>query len=340
MAWQDTPFSTGVKDTLAKVDVYKESRETTVNEKADKINDKIELADRLKNDPRYVKKTAEQLKQKQIQKLIKSNSLLGRAAALLGGDYSLLTAMLPENLALLLKLYETKDDLHLFRSNGKTKKYTTDQIDSYTAANALLDSVAPIPDPIDPDDPIIVPDPRINTTEDVSSKVAVMTSVITTFSELDDPESIKNAIDRISDEEVKTEIYLSIIDTLIESSDLDNLNAAIDQLGPDMLVARRPNIIPDILGSFFVPLDDAINDYPALRTKLLTLLTRINPYWYITIRGDTTIRNLNPYINMSDDARLIITPDPLHTATCMIADSYRESNIVDAARTYFPMAPL
>src|SRR5574343_508834 len=268
MAWQDIPFSTGVKDTLAKGDVYKESRETSVNEKAEKINDKIELADRLKNDPKYVKKTAEQLKKKEINKLIKTNSLLGRAAAILGGDYSLLTALLPENLALLLKLYETKDDLHLFRSNGKTKKYTTDQIDSYNRANALLDSVAPIPDPVDPDDPVEEPDPRINKTEDISSQVAVLTTVITTFSELNDPVSIKNAIDRIANDEVKKEVYLSIIDTLISSSDLDNLDDAVDLLGADMIIARRPNIIPDILGSFFVPLDDAIGDYPALRTKL------------------------------------------------------------------------
>lgn len=340
MAWQDTPFVTGVNDKLAKTDVYKESRDATVNEKADKINENLDILDRLKNDPRYVKKTSERLKQKEIKKITDKNAILGRAAKLLGGDYSLITDLLPENLALLLKLYESKDDLRIFKSNGKKKHYTSSQIDSYEAANALVDNVAPIPAPVDPGDPVITPDPRINTTSDVTSQAAILTTAITSFSKLKDPDSIANTTARIQDVDVKQEVYLSIIDTLIESSDLANLNSAVDELGADLIIARRPNIIPDILGAFVIPIEDTINDYSTLRTALLNLLTKINPYWYLTIRGDTTIRNLNPYILMSEDAKIIITQDPIHRAACFISDSYREANIIDVARTYFPLSPI
>ena len=340
MAWRDTPFSTGAKDKLAKADVYNEKRDSAINNKADKINNNVDLLDRLKNDPKYLQSQLDLLKNKKTKSILDSNKLLSRLSKLLGGDYSLIANLLPVELAVLYKLYQTKDDRHQYRTNGSSRLYTTDQIDAYNRANILLDTVAPIVPEPDPDDPEPEPDPRINTSSDITSQVAVLTTAITTFSDLRDPDSIANAIARITDPEVRREVYFAILEALIRSSDLLNLSNAVDELGAEALLARRPNIIAELLGAFEIPENVTSKDYPELQTKLLTLLTKINPYWYLTVRADTTIRNLKPYILMSDDAKTIIETSSLHKAACMISDSYRESNIVDTARAYFPTAPI
>jgi hypothetical protein len=340
MSFLDSIFSSGTKDELAKTDVYDEKRDSAINKKADKINDNVDTLDRLKNDPRYVKSLSESLKNKKIKSILDKNSILNKLAKLLNGDYSLLAKLLPLELGVLLKLYETKDNRTSYRVNGRSKSYTDEQWDSYVRANSMLDNVAPIPDPVDPDDPIVVPDPTLNTFTDITGQVAIFTQIITAFADLHDSDSIANAISRITDPEVKREVYYAILDTLIRSSDLNNLDAAVTFLGAPAILARAPNIIIDLLGAFTIPEDVFSADFPALQTKLLNLLIKINPYWYQIPRDNTVIRNLKPYILMSDDAKKIITPNSIHTAACMISDSYREVNIVDVARGNFPTAPI
>lgn len=342
--FRDIPFKTGADDKLAKVDVYTEKRTTAINEKSDKINENLDLADKIKNNKGFVQKKQNKLIEDLVSKHVKSTSLLGKLLRLLKGDNSIILGLLPLNIALLYKLYEDNKDRRLFKgSDGKKRKRTADQIDRYNQAIDQLDSLAPEADPYDPDadpDPVLVKDPNAIHAVDITTEVAAYTQIIKELIDLGEPDATTKAIARITDEDVKREVYTAILNDLLIQADLDNLDSLLDFLGVSYVNNKFPDLLNSLLLNFVIPETVLPADYPLLKTKLLAILTKINPNWYLTPRADTVIRNLKPYIFMSDDAKRLISLDPIHKVTCMIADSYKTETLVDLLSLHFPLTPI
>lgn len=341
--YRDIPFKTGADDKLAKVDVYTEKRTTAINKKTDKINDKLDLADKVKNDKHFLKKKITALVNKFTSKNIKNSSILGKLLRLLKGDNSILLGLLPASAAILYKLYEYNKDRRLFKgSDGKKRKRTPDQIDRYNQALDQLNSLAPEADPVDPladPNPILIHDPTRITAVDVTTESSAYTQIVKEFIDLDEPDATEKTISRIVDPDVKREVYTSILDDLLEHADLDNLDKLLDYLGVAYVNSKFPDLVNALLSNFTIPETVLPADYPILKTKLLLLLAKINPNWYLTPRDTAVIRNLKPYIFMSDDAKRLIRLDAIHKAACTIADSYKTESLIDLLSLHFPLTP-
>lgn len=348
--YRDIPFTSGASDDLAKIDVYKEKRVGAINDKTDKVDSDIRLAERLKNDPAALQK-------KVIDKLSTRNDVFGKAAKLLtkaltiaaiikllkdpksffGIDLSFIDRI--QRLLGRDKRVKNKAKLN----NGAVVDRTAEEVERYLEAVDQLDELSPPDDPIDPTaepGPVLVPDPNTITMVAVTEQADAFSAIITEFIDLRDPSATAAAIARIKDPDVLKEVYLNISSALVEAGDLFNLDKMLDSLGIETVNALFPNLIKDLFSQFTLPEEITAAEFVILKDKLLAFVARVNPNWYLTPRGDSVIRNLKPYIYMSEDAKTLIALEPIHKPACMIADSYKEDAILDLFKTKFPLTPV
>lgn len=345
---KDTPFSSGAKDALATVDVYKENSKTAINkrnkvaDKVNKVNDKKDLIDKLINDKRYQSKLISKLLGGKLSNLLSGNKGLSMLARFLNKDKNLLTDLLPLNLAVLLKLYQKKKKRKVKINNSY--RYVSDaQLENYNNANDLYSSIVlkniELKDrqtAIDNGD--ITTSPNTVTLDDLHSESVIYSTIIGSYLELKDTASILKVLNEIIDPQLKQLVMELILPLVITNVDLDILDLLIDGLGLNKVLGMFPNIVEDILGNFKLPIGTKPAEWGAYRTKLENLSIKINPNWYLIDRAGTPVRNYRPFMRMSTDTINLFMGIPLHKVSCMIADTYKETSILDLLRKQYPLS--
>lgn len=343
---KDTPFSSGAKDALATVDVYKENSKSAINkrnkvaDKVDRVNDKADLVDKLVNDKRYQSRLISKLLGKKFNPLVSGSKGLSMLARFLNKDKNLLGDLLPANLAVMLKLYQLKKKRKV-KINNRYRYVSDSQLENYNNANDLYASIVlknielrDYQTAVNNGD--ITTSPNSVTVSDLHAEATTYSSIINSFLELGDTQSILNVLNEITDPELKKTVMEMLLGSVIEHANLDIVDLIVIDLGVSTVLALYPNIVENLLANFKIPEGVKPNEWLYYRTKLLTTIQKLNPNWYLIKRNGVDIRNYRPFMKMSTDVITLLMGDNLHRVSCIIADSYKETSIIDLLKKQYP----
>lgn len=347
---KDTPFSSGVKDSLASVDVYKENSKQAINkrnkvkDKVNYLNDKKDVIDNLINDRKNIPKYLAMFGAKGLNSLLNKTGLSAKLIKLLNSKTAKRIGGLLTTVAA-VKIFYNKiksKKKKKVKINGSYRSLSDTQYNDWYMANGvykdiLIKNIAERDYQTAVTNGDITTSPNATTFKDLDTESALYVTAITGFLRLNDTESILKVLAEITDLDLKRLVLELVLGPATKTIDLDLLALIINELGIVKILSLNPNIVENILSNYSFPPGTKPSDYPAIKAKLVNILDRLDVNWYLIRRDGVWVRNMRPFIVMSDAVLLLFISDSLHRAACIISNSYRTESIIDIIKRQYPL---
>lgn len=321
----DTPYSTGPADDLPVVSVLGISSEQVINNANMARSDITSAVQDGRNVPDAIKNALKNLKDSILRMLYTRSDLMDRLSKLLGGDLSILLDMAPDRLNMLLDLLAKNSTNNRLDYNGTRSSYSGGEYQDIEDITSLLNTIND-----DPESAKII---------DLEAEKILYSALVENLIKLGVPEAVNDVLAKASDPSVKEGIVIGNLVGAAEKGDLDTLTSLVNEVPPGLILTKIPNIISLILTNFTFPKGTERKDYQAMSDKLIALLNKINPFWYLTVRNNATISWMKDYMAASNDALTLLEMQPLHLTPSMIARSYKISSINQLIKRSYPMLP-
>lgn len=179
---------------------------------------------------------------------------------------------------------------------------------------------------------------------DVSVQTALYNTVMDSAARLGMRDSYKSIYDLYRDTRSANEMLVDAVRVMITNGDIESIDTVVkmmDQNGVNAINAAYPELIETLFRSFHFATDVMPEDHPALRDKLLALLTRIcGPSWWMRSTEFGNAYNLGIIHTVSADMIILLNGmDELAPLLCA-AGIYRDRNAVSELKSLFRDAPV
>jgi hypothetical protein len=179
--------------------------------------------------------------------------------------------------------------------------------------------------------------PELITLFDKAAESAVIESLLGKSIDLGLPQAFVAIMDKIDDDELKTTSGLKRLRQAAIVSDLQTVRAIVDQAGASRSLAKVPDLITVITGSYRWPVATRTSDYPAKRDELIATLEAIDINWALKKRNGVYVDDLEPFSVATDQAKTLFK-ESSYAAQAMIAKPYYEVDYRNVTRKYHPYA--
>ena len=354
MAVKPTVFSTGPKDDVAVVDVYKETEATPLNKVVDAV--KSSAADVLAAAGQTV--TLTNLLEKGTEAIIagrfdKDTALreLNEATGGMLSTINNLKGMKTELVEQMLRGVGFNDDVLAITKGALGMPGGTDPaaavLDKNPKLKFIYDSVTHARQTADLDTARGVADllnsvagnSELAKVLDMQSQFAVLGTIVNAASAYNIPDILDTVLDRLEDDEEKTAFLLSNAEQLARNSDIYGLTKALEAAGPQQLLSRYPDIITTILENYQNP--QGVKKPTLTQTNaLLSLLSGINPNWFQYRRNNNWISNLEIYQVISRAAKDTLMLSVVHRKPLLFANRYPTVKFRPTVKKLYPFAAI
>lgn len=140
----------------------------------------------------------------------------------------------------------------------------------------------------------------------LGAEAGILSGIAATMVKYGIGDLVDELVEYAHDESVKDAIFASILENAIITSDLKSVNKAIDRLGPDGVLAEKPNICQEILASYRFPEDFDMRQAAAERLYLIQTLNRISIYWCNKLRAGRLIPAYDAWMGIGSDAKVLM----------------------------------
>ncbi len=161
------------------------------------------------------------------------------------------------------------------------------------------------------------------------------------------PDLIDDMMDYLENNREAKRRLIDSVRSVIIRGDLDTLEKIFGYIGAPGILQRVPEAIMLLLASYRIPPRTETTEYQAIRAKLLSLLTQIDPNWATTPRNGVEVSDLSATNYASKDVRkLLMLPQPGTTDAniinqpyfieAMLAGQYRNQSVEELTAKLYP----
>lgn len=142
---------------------------------------------------------------------------------------------------------------------------------------------------------------------------------------------LDKVLNAIGDSEDAKKKLISKLESAVRQGDIDTVNRIIDYIGETAALTRVPTFHRLLLKGYSFPSEMTTAKYTSERTRLVTLLNRVDPDWDKTEVNGVTTLYLTPFIGMSDDSATLLSGVEEYRTRVIMQDSYRIRDIMTIA---------
>lgn len=179
---------------------------------------------------------------------------------------------------------------------------------------------------------------------DVSVQTALYNTVMDSAARLGMRDSYKSIYDLYKDTRSADEMLVDAVRIMITNGDIESIDTVVnmmDQTGVNAINAAYPELIETLFRSFHFASNLMPEDYPALRAKLLALLTRIcGPSWWMRSTQFGPAYNLGIIHTVSPDMITLLNGMEELAPLLCAAGLYTDRNAISELKMLFREAPV
>lgn len=172
----------------------------------------------------------------------------------------------------------------------------------------------------------------------IEAESAIISAMATELMSFGIPGIVDDLIESSQSPQVSANAWAYISTDAINGSDLVTVNKVIDKIGLAAFIERNPDAVNMLLQMFFFGTNDTPDTYVAKRAELLATLVRINPNWSKYSRNGVMVDNLEPFSLASKDAKTLFYLAEPERSVCLLALSYKKSNVSTVIGDLYPKA--
>ncbi len=311
-------------DSLAIIDVYKQKNSPPINNIPSTNAKAKKAAETYRNQPSLAKVSAAKAQGGIIGALPSALELVDRLSKLSNDARGPIQKLPPATLTEMLTTLGQNPNSELATLFVDGQKYTNKKYKDVDSLANLISS--------------ITGNAQVIKVLDLEGENALFGTIIKSAIALGVPKAIDQILDKISDEKLRKKLMVDNLEISARMSDLVTVNKVLDEIGVEKALTKVPKLINVLLTFYRIPETKKPESIASLKTKLLTLLNRINPTWSDTTRNGVTIKNLEPFTYSSKDARTLFTTDDNYRTLAMIAPTYKSENVMRLLRRSYPKA--
>lgn len=351
MAVKPTVFSTGPKDEVAVVDVYKETEATPLNKVVDAVKtsaaDVLAAAGQTVTLSNLLEKGTEALTAGRFDKdtaLRELNEATGGLLSTINNLKSMKTDLVEQMLKGVgfnddvlgvakgaLGLPGGKDPAAAVLDKNPKLKFVYDSV-THARQTADLDTARGVADLLNS----VAGNSELAKVLDMQSQFAVLGTIVNAASAYNIPDILDTVLTRLEDEEERTAFLLAQAQQFAQNSDIYGLTKVLAKAGPHQLLSRFPDIVTTILENYQNP-QGVKKPTVTETTALLNLLNGINPHWFQYYRNGTWISNLETYQVISRAAKDTLLLSVVHRKALMFANRYPSVKFRPTVKKYYPL---
>jgi hypothetical protein len=186
---------------------------------------------------------------------------------------------------------------------------------------------------------------------DLGAEAALIGGLIGTVASWGVPALLDSLLEG-KDDQFKYSVYSRNSESLV-TSNITMLEHYIDQGMAGALTSQTPDFGKNYLTTYSMPPGSTPDDYPALHTQLVKVMTALDPTWISTPRGTTLstqgqvtvgtpkmVTNLAVVARASQDAKTILTSDASTRTAVLAAQNFSTQDLVQIAKQMYPLIAL
>ncbi|EJI5696452.1 hypothetical protein NFI00_000155 [Salmonella enterica] len=137
---------------------------------------------------------------------------------------------------------------------------------------------------------------------------------------------------------------LEAIQYMLANGDVDSLQKMLelmDKEGVMSVNARYPEFVENLLSKFTFAANTYPEEYPAIREKLLNVLTSFaGPNWHLRSTQFGSAYNLALTSQISADVTTLLMEDPTYSPLLFTSGMFQDTNAIEVLKNQFPGAPI
>lgn len=174
---------------------------------------------------------------------------------------------------------------------------------------------------------------------DLEGQNAIFQSALEEVSNWGAPDLIDDILNQVEDEEQRRTIVRRSAQR-INPGDIAAVEALLSHTEATVLIADTPDFPQRVLQQYRLPQGTTPGDYSDRLTQLVEVMDQLQPDWYETTRGETTVKNLAVLRVASGDAKEVLSSDATYRDATLIAEHYREEAPRSLLQDMYPQIAL
>lgn len=155
--------------------------------------------------------------------------------------------------------------------------------------------------------------------------------------ELGIPDAIDVLMKKLKDDKRKRQRLLSNIRGVVMRGDLDTIELIFEYVGPAAVLDEVPEACTYILAGYSIPVGTPTKKYPELKSKLLRVLTKLDPNWDKAKRGTVYVNKLEPFAKISRGSKTLLQLEDTWDVPIAMARTIRKIDLYGRLKKDYPL---
>lgn len=326
-------FSTGAKDELLTVDVYKVQDSAVKNNIVESTFDfASEAFSNIRNDPNIVSDLARVVRIENGKTSLDAVALTERIASAAGGTatFSKLSNAVKGKAVSALEFVGIKPSTSLGIMATVGDVVSRVRPEDLTDARGIVDVLGRI-----------TGNSEVAKLLDLETEAALFGSILSEAMRLGIPDALDVLIEQVSSEEVVRRFMQDNLRVAISMSDHKAVRTIVTKIGRQAALAQVPNIIELLLTFFFYQNEKDRSRKAVVLAEFVSLLDFINPDWFVytgrKVTGGETVTRMGVFSYASDDALDLFSSSDVYRTEVLIAYEYPSQDLLGMTQQMYPL---
>ena len=325
-------FTTGAKDELLTVDVYKVKDSAVKNNIVESVFDfGGEALNSIRNDPGIISDLARVLDKSSGKLTIDAAALTSRLMSAAGGNstFSKLSNTLKGGAVNLLEKVGISPSTSIGIAATVGDVISNVRPEDLTDARGIVDVLSRI-----------TGNSEVARLLDLDAEAAFLGSILSEAMRLGIPDAIDVLTEVVSGEEVQRRFLQDNLRAAVSMSDLKSVRRIVEKIGRQAALAQIPNIIELILTFYFYQSEKDRREKARALNELVSLLDFIKPGWFVyegrKVEAGETVTRMGVFSYASEDALDLFAISETYRTEIAIAFDYPSQDLLNMTQQMYP----
>lgn len=154
------------------------------------------------------------------------------------------------------------------------------------------------------------------------------------------PSAVDALLRSAADDNQRRYIVTRNISPILFSGDIATMEAVLNHVSPSSVASLRPNFSTEFLANFKLPVNTRKDEHLSYKTRIITLLDRINPNWPVGLRNGIPMYTLEPFSRASRDSKVVFAASRDYSMQMLVAEKFTAKTVQSLIKGQYPYFPI